>query len=1667
MGLKRINWGKSSHRFFKMELIVLLLFSVMLNIAMYRRLYSTRENVAVQAKEKPQAIDAKQAASVQADNDDIKEKKEHLFFENASFECTGDPDGTHVRGRIYAYIRGLRYQKNPVTITIKPEIEEFTSVTMDYNNLTLNGIFKIGESYTVIIPKGTIIGNDSTELEDDYPFIVTIKEPAPKVEFATAGPYYPAEIEKDSIKEWQLPIKVLNTDKIKIRLWHLENYNLDISSRIESSRAWWCDSTVSDALMQFVADKEIEISCPKNRTVDYMLDMNQVTAGLKPGVYGVAMTRVDKDGYSYIDRTFGSLGNGRLVILSDLGISSVLDEDGRRVAVAVRRLSDGSAVKNADISVVSLKRHVIAKGRTDKNGTVLLKYADDFNYEFDHAETVIASYGDDVSYIRLDGANSVYSAEFENIGDSFNRKYYVFTYTERGIYRPGETVHCSLFTRERKGADLLASEIPMTINVTDNFGNVIHKTTVSGNADGYATFDVALSPAAVSGNYYISCFAGDKQCGNASFMVGAFMPDRIKLQLNAETDVVSFDENAVVTGKAEYYFGGEATDTSNSYNIFATPEYPKHWNGYSVGNADHDRHVLQHDVKLETPLNGKLIFDNMMSMASNNEALNTVPLRITVEVNATEKGASTVTGQCQYIALPSRNFLGLSYLDSKNHQANIQCRMLAWDKDEKISIPENGLEFDIQLVKKEWEYVKTGRNGNIKMEWQEKEETVEVQNKLQINEESSILSLNLASEGHYILTASNNAGLSTKIEFWHYEGDAGSIRSSNPNILSCKSDKDVYMPGDVATLTFHADDAGSCFVTAGEAQASYVFASDVVKGDNSVKVKIPEDIATDNCFAYVTVVGLKNENITRRFGIFRLNVDQTSKRLAIAINAPEKAEPKSSVDISVTTANAKGKPVSSLVHVFAVDEGILSLTKFKTPDIFSYFHTKYACGFEAYDMYGRLFPKLKFEDNSKTGGGAGDLAKRLENLVLKENAIVMLGTVKTGKDGSGTVKAELPDFTGAMRIMAVGAGSTLVGSAEANLTIRSKASVLTALPVALAPNDSFTATYKIFNNDLSDEEAILTINTDDAITLANQDNVFKNTVKKGESISVAIPMKALANGAHDVSYTLQIGNNAYSGKDTVNVRPAMPFITHMDNIVLEPGQTLELKTASDEWVELKESDVVVSASPALCLLDALDWLNSYPYGCLEQTTSGAFPFLNVDNLVDAGIVDEAFKQQAHSKVEQAVIKLLAMKRGSKGFVGWIDTAALWDDVSIYATHFLFKADTNLLTERTMLDLQSLLSEKMHNSDVKCAERAYAFYVRTLKPVKNDSLMRDADMLLALCDSGNAKGRNLAKFFVGAGLYNAGFAARGVPLVREALEKKVWDDADGMPWMFQTKAVRVGIVLGISMEIIPENHGNVQMAFELANTIRKDGSAWGNTKNNAFAAYGLGAFAAAHKNGSSKLFVASGNEAGRDFECKDNTKFEIKPDVVTVIKNIGSNSLFVRTKKFGVPMDYKMLAENSSSNDGVQTNSDNDGIGNIRISKQYLDMDGKPVSEVKHGDLVVVCLKVENSPEIEDAVLLDLIPGGFAIEDGSLATRSTISMDWEKNLERPYVQRTEKRDDRFIMFGNFEGWSTSYVTYHLRAVTPGTYAIPPASIEGMYDADRHGLSIQKSQIVIKE
>lgn len=1404
-------------------------------------------------------------------------------------------------------------------------------------------------------------------------FSIAASAAVPSIKLLNKGLYYPAS---RALAFPYAACQVTNLDITVSRCYdsNLNAYNLrsyDMSSR-----------------MTKVATRHVELAPPygDQEAVNRMLPLGELLGSCKPGVYKLEIDTgiVIRHRYSWWNE---EVKDDCYFALTDLGVSAAVSpsRDNPQALVLVHSLKDGRPVKGAEVTLLSRNNQVVGHGRTDGHGVAKVPFAATFRMDEDSVRGVMAKKGDDMSYIQLDGDTHVVSRDNSWQAELEDVRAYLFA--ERDICRPGESFETGLFLRSSPQGGMKAiGSAPVELKLFDASENCIERRRLATDRWGFVAAKWDIPAGAQVGNWMVEAHMAGHCLGSFSVNVAAYVPDRFRVGLEIENLDHTATNAPLVKGTAAYYFGEDVRDATWSVTVCASvAPPPAHWKGWTCGTgglpnipSTSDRGNVKDGAFMAR------ISDAMFAACRESKS----PVLIEASASVTPPGARTVTALASARYDPSDRYIGVREVAAKTRDT--LAFELAW-LPAKAGAPLAGAdaaEIAVKLIRNEWKcHTVEQRNGMYRLEW--REEHTELPDLARDVTAGTLeyQSRSLAA-GSYTLVATSADGLETRLHFWHWEGDV-SERSASPAALRLKSDSEKVQPGGAAKLTFNASRPGRAYFAAGERGIETTGSFAVKPGVNSFTVPVRKDAASRFTYVAVTVLNENSPNARRLSGLARIRVDHADRRYPVSVEVPEVVRPGGTLNVKV---KADG---GGAVRLMAVDEGVLALTGYMPSDIFAFLYDNdFGCPLSLHDLYSQVYPDLKLLPNGQIGGGGAMGIMKRKNvrtrrdstLKQRETARVVLPLVEIPADGETTVQMTMPDFTGAMRVMAVAVDERRAGAAQGTVIVRDAASLFLNAPRFAVGGDSYELTAEVFNHDLPESDWSLDV----------LGRSFKGRLGKGRSTNVTfrVQIPADASGVQDVRGTLKMGGETFRDSLPVTVRPKNPPVVEMAYSVRRADAPKpQADSSADAWVRLDEDRTEECAAPKAAIAGALKWLEDYPYGCLEQTAAAAFPFLAADDLLRLGVIDAATRSNAVTKVKAAYGEIMQMALGDGSFSMWPGGGDTWMDGSLFAIHFIFAAERQGWIAPSQRDRGRMVAWLRRISNVNSPKtrlnRAYAAYILALGGEK--SFANAAKNILA------TKEIDFASLLASVALLHGGYAAEGVLAYEAALAARVWEKGE-LPVSSGWSRIRA---YGMALSIIgasPSAAGNAAspLAVKLIEALRGDGSAWGTTRDNAWACYGLSRF--------------------------------VQRDLV-----------FSCRVRAGIPKEMPARSDV------------------IKVSRPF-------PSKVKKGELVEIEISVESPQEIERAVLCDLVPGGFELEDSSLVTRAK-----SKGGEAS-AGRREIRDDRLLWFGYIrrtgKGDTPLKIRYMLRAVTRGTFAVPALSVEDMYDPDVAGVVDLDSTVTVE-
>jgi hypothetical protein len=1577
-------------------------------------------------------------------------------------------------------------------ITVEPEVKFTLERESGYNRkntMRLVGGFDAYREYRVKIKAG-LVSERGCLLIKDISSPVTIARAAATLEFGGAGGYL------SPAGTMLVPVKSQNLSKCKVSVAPVMASNLVFFAKRSANGASFSlpvladddDSSGNDYeyeddysyrygrsiadLIGNVTTKDLNLKEKPNQENTSYVKLGDFAKS--KGAYLVQLSGMDAPNENDYRR---SLSDSRLVVVTDLGISAKRADS--HVFVWVCSLKDAKPVGGVEVAAYSGNNQFIAKALTNADGVAAIpcNSSDKNTRPF----LVTAQLAEDLSYLALDGAGLSGGDESEEPSRNYlatGCEAYVFT--DRGIFRPGETVHARAIIRQ---ADFTAPQpFPVVFQIHKPDGRLFKEVTAMPNAYGAAEIETAMPEFLPTGRYSVRVRVpkAKKDLGATSFLLEDFVPPQIRVAVKADAERIAAKEPLKAEIHAEHLFGAPAAGLKANVKCIYSPATfaPKQWQGYQFGRDTSNYYGMS-----ETPgLNmSPQDIDNLVLDAEGNvtAAIGTVvpanapgPVRAQIQASVFEQSGRSVTATTTSVIDPHPFYIGMKRFESgwlksgKLHKVAV----VAVRPDGEPYKPAKPLV--VRMSRVDWSYSYKATPGGGYSYQSHREVTLMREDTIDLSSGSGEHAFTPNGYGQIELAIVDvETGATSSISFYtsDYEQSWTTTDRERPDSLALKLDKTDYQTGENAKLTIQAPFSGTALLTIESDKV--LFSRVILLEKNTAEVDVDvKDGYAPNVYCTVSVIRPAVAEAVwkghRAFGSVPLKVSPAKHRIQMALEAPQTIQPQSKLRTKVLLKDDAGRPVDGEVTLVAVDEAICMLTSFKTPSPLTWLYQLRTLGVGSHDIYSELIEvfdesvlaKESHAPGDGEGGedGAERLTKRLNPIKANRFKPVALWKSQVAVTGGvAEIEMDVPEFTGELRLMAVACNATLLGSAQGMVKVKRPLIVQPSLPRFLAPGDECQMDVTVFNEIGKDITAKLRITCGGPLsTTMNERDI---PIAKGGSASVAIPMIAgNIPGKGLCTVSCEAETVRYSDTIEIAVRPPISAEVVADSGSLAPGKNVVIGAQSNWLPETTLRRIKVSKEPGLELGRGLQFLLRYPYGCIEQTTSSAFPLLYLPDLANQTFDKSITRDSVKRYVDGGIWRILSMQQANGGFSYWPGYQDLHPWGTSYATHFLLEAKKagyevpQSSLDRAVSALRSSV-ESVPGNDARDGyfydNLSYACYVLAVagKPA-NAWQERMLEMKSGLS--------YYARLMNASALLVSGDPKRAVALLKElGLPGPGSRDMGGC---FNSPNRNAALLLSAWLDIDPKND-DVFKLVQLLGKARINGY-WGTTQDSAMALMALGKYAQRMKGGVREYegAITLPGGATEAFDHKKDHTWDIargEMGDVTLV-NKGPGLLYYSFESEGVPVDsaeyYRKLA---SRNQGM------------KVTREWLDDKGEALnpSTVKQNDLVVARITLEpNGHSYDNIVIEDLLPAGLEVENPNLDTAQTLpwltsKFDW--------CARRDIRDDRVLLFTKPVS-GTSVFCYLARAVTPGKFTVPPVSAEAMYDPEIRSVTSQTEMIIAK-
>lgn len=1505
--------------------------------------------------------------------------------------------------------------------------------------------------------------NNAT-FEINYEKSLTTRDIQPSVGFASRGSLLPGKVVEG------LPVMALNVNNVDVNFFRVKPESLAaFVSQWEyrnSMSNWESDNLLKMADLVYTG--RFDLNPARNTREKLLLPLSEIKPLQQAGVYVAVMTKAGQYEYS---------NAATLFTLSDVGVSAHRYQN--RLDVFTQSLENGAAQQGVDVALLDEKGQTLAKATSDAKGHVQLE-----NHQ--NAALLLARKEGQTTLLDLK-LPALDLAEFDIAGDpGYSKQFFMFG--PRDLYRPGETVILNGLLRDSDGKTL--PDQPVKLEVVKPDGQVI-RTVVSQPDNGLYHFTYPLDSGAPTGMWHIRANTGDNQSQMWDFHVEDFMPERMALNLTSQETPLSPSDKVTFSVVGYYLYGAPANGNALQGQLYlrplrdAVPSLP----GFQFGNiAEENLSRSLDEVQLTLDETGR------GDISTNSEWREThSPLQVILQASLLESGGRPVTRRAEQAIWPADTLPGIrpqfAVKAVYDYRTDTTVNQPIVDEDSNAA-------FDIVYVDAQGE--KKAVSGlqvrlirerrDYYWDWLESEgwqsrfdqkDLVEGEQTLDLKADETGKVTFPVEWGAYRLEVKAPNDAISSVRFWagySWQDNSDGSGAARPDRVTLKLDKPAYRPGDTMKLHIAAPAAGKGYAMV-ESSEGPLWWQEIDVPAQGLDLSIPVDKSWNRHDLYLSTLvvrpGDKSRSATpkRAVGLLHLPLGDENRRLELALESPAKMRPNQPLTVKIKASSKNGEtPKQVNVLVSAVDSGVLNITDYVTPDPWQAFFGQKRYGADIYDIYGQVIEGQGRLAALRFGGDGDELKRGGKPPVNHVNIVAQQAQpVTLNEQGEGSVTLPIGDFNGELRVMAQAWTADDFGSNESKTIVAAPVIAELNMPRFMAGGDTSRLVLDVTNLTDRPQSLNVTLAASGLIELVS-DQPAQVNLEPGVRTTLFVPVRA-KEGFGDGELQATLSGLNVPGEDIgpqqkqwkIGVRPAFPAQTVNNGVMLQPGEswTLPEEGVMNFSPVTVQGQLLFSGKPPLNLARYIRELKAYPYGCLEQTTSGLFPSLytNAAQLKALGIAGDT-DEKRRAAIETGIARLLQMQRDNGGFALWDKNGPEEYWLTAYAMDFLVRAGEqgysvpaagiNQGNARLLRYLQDpgMMSIR-YSSDTqasKFAVQAYAALVLARQQKAPLGALREIWERRSQAASG------LPLLQLGIALKTMGDAKRSDDAVALALSTPRHDERQ---WLADYGSPLRDNALMLAL--LEENNLKPDVQNSLLNTLSEQAFSqrWLSTQENNALFLAARSLQDLPGTWQAQTSLAEQPLTGDKAQTRNLDADQLAALQVT---NNGAQPMWLRLDVSGYPQSAPAPASNV-----------------LQIERHILGSDGqsKSLDSLRSGELVLVWLEVKASQDVPDALVVDLLPAGLELENQNLANGSASLQDSGSEvqnllnqMQQADIQHVEFRDDRFVAAVAVNSGQPVTLVYLARAVTPGTYQVPMPMVESMYVPQWRATGVAGDILIVK-
>jgi uncharacterized protein YfaS (alpha-2-macroglobulin family) len=1333
------------------------------------------------------------------------------------------------------------------------------------------------------------------------------------------------------------------------------------------------------------------------------------------------------------------------VLMSDIGVIAKANS-GNQWWIAVSNILDTKPMDNVNITIYNYQLQPIGTAKTDAEGFAIISTKG-------KPAILVAAANNQKTYLRLVEGEDNSLSRFDTGGKIIEKGLKGYIYSERGVWRPGDTLHVTFILHDPNKQ--IPENHPVSFELYNVRGQFHSKQILTQGMNGFYTYSIPTHADDPTGLWNAYVKVGGTSF-HKSFRIETIKPNRLKINLSLPSNRIdATDGNIPAVLTSSWLTGAIARNLKVKIDMTLTKTHTQ-FNGY-------EKYIFNNPASnfnsnsLEL-FNGTLNEEGEVKLNFKTPKAGDAPgmLNANLVCRIFEPGGDASIYMQNVPYSPFNAYVGLdinlkenSYIKTdENHRFDV----VTLDAGGK-PVNRNSLEYKIYKIGWSWWWEHNAESFANYINNSSYEPVAKGNLKTTNGKTSFNFMLKYPGWGRYLIyikdkDSGHATGAIVYLDWPEWRGRSNKSDPDNIKMLTFSTDKTSYETGEDVTVIIPASGEGTALIAleSGSTLLNRTWVTLNEKDDTKYTFKATEGM-TPNFYIHITLLQphaqTTNDLPVRMYGVVPVLISNKESVLNPQIEMPDVLRPET--EFTVTVSEKNGKPMTYTLAV--VDDGLLDLTNFKTPNAWNEFYAREALGIRTWDMYDYVMGAFGGKYSAMFSVGGDENLKPANTKANRFRPVVKyLGPFTLNKGEKKNHSITLPVYVGSVRTMIVAGQDGAYGKAEKTVPVRSPLMILSSLPRVISVNEKILLPVNVFAMENSVKDVSVKMETTGLLQAIENNKTSIRFAKPGDEM-VYFPMKTGAKtGIEKVTITATGGGKTSKETIEIDVRNPNPTLILSDDKLLNAGQTDEFNyqltgISDDDWVRLE-----VSRIPSINFTKRFDFLYNYGHYCSEQLTSKALPLLFISQLkeLDSGEADLIKKN-----IREAIKNLYGRQQLSGGIAYWPGQSYENDWVSSYAGSFLvmakekgYEVNEGVLNKwknfqkKAVLNWQPPTNTKDYYSSDKYYQQAYRLYtlalagapelgaMNRLKEIKNLPLQACWCLAAAYAIGGKTKPAeelifnietNVAPYYSS---YTYGSSERDEAMILQTL-----------------------VIMG-----------RIEEAFKQAQKIAKSLSqqTWFDTQSTAFTLIAMGGLA--EKISGTIEFDWTLNDKKQDDVKSAKATYQIQ---LPKKQDKGTITLINRSKG---TLYVNLVSKSKPINDTISTIANN-----LSLEVSYTDLKGNPVnlSELRQGTDFIATVKTSNTSIVSDytdIALTHIIPSGWEIFNERMVAG-------ENNVSDAYTYR-DIRDDRVVTYFDLPRKSSKIIKIRLQASYIGSFVLPAIQCEAMYDTSTQARTKASRVNVIK-